>query len=44
MALQRLREAAENAKIRENDSVYDMAYRENFVLELLLEVMGKNQA
>lgn len=34
----------ENAKISENDPVYDMAYRENFVLELLIEVMDKNQA
>ena len=35
---------AENVKINENDPVYGMAYRENFVLELLIEVMDKNQA
>lgn len=33
----------ENAKISENDPVYGMAYRENFVLQLLIEIMDNNQ-
>ena len=33
----------ENAKICENDAVYGMAYRENLVLQLLIDVMDQNQ-
>ena len=33
----------ENAKICENDAVYGMAYRENLVLQLLIDVLDQNQ-
>lgn len=33
---------AENAKIEKDDPVYGMAYRENFILQLLIDVMDKS--
>ncbi len=35
---------AENAKISDNDPAYGMAYRENIILKLLIEVMDAEQS